>query len=225
MVGWFEIEHFQTIHSRTGVPYNSMLIFDDEDRNIQAVLDRGKKIELLVDKTVNFRQQDACGINWKSITVETKDRYWREFKKKCKWDAKSEAMIKRAWYRQAANRSSDFVSQLKKKGRKSYIKDEVWDKWTEYWKTPEAIKKLEIFSKNRRFERGGEESGLSLHTGGSISALDTNNTSIDPPNAVNQFVIPTSRSRLTNGGGLRITEDRAAQEEDQDDVSLDDDLS
>ncbi|XP_020537600.1 uncharacterized protein LOC110010191 [Jatropha curcas] len=87
-------------------------------------------------------------------------------------------MIKRAWYRQAANRSSDFVSQLKKKGRKSYIKDEVWDKWTEYWKTPEAIKKLEIFSKNRRFERGGEESGLSLHTGGSISALDTNNTSL-----------------------------------------------
>ncbi|CAN0921304.1 Magnesium-dependent phosphatase 1, partial [Linum grandiflorum] len=27
-------EHFQKIHSRTGVPFNSMLFFDDEDMNI-----------------------------------------------------------------------------------------------------------------------------------------------------------------------------------------------
>lgn len=30
-------EHFQRINRRTGVPYNSMLFFDDEDRNIGAV--------------------------------------------------------------------------------------------------------------------------------------------------------------------------------------------
>lgn len=30
-------DHFQRIHSRTGVPFNSMLFFDDENRNIQAV--------------------------------------------------------------------------------------------------------------------------------------------------------------------------------------------
>ncbi|XP_068657413.1 uncharacterized protein [Aristolochia californica] len=30
-------EHFQRIHRRTGVPLNSMLFFDDEDRNIEAV--------------------------------------------------------------------------------------------------------------------------------------------------------------------------------------------
>lgn len=30
-------DHFQRIHSRTGVPINSMLFFDDENRNIQAV--------------------------------------------------------------------------------------------------------------------------------------------------------------------------------------------
>ncbi|MED6197195.1 hypothetical protein PIB30_054408 [Stylosanthes scabra] len=31
-------DHFQRIHSRTGVPFNSMLFFDDENRNIQAVI-------------------------------------------------------------------------------------------------------------------------------------------------------------------------------------------
>lgn len=30
-------DHFQRIHMRTGVPFSSMLFFDDEDRNIQAV--------------------------------------------------------------------------------------------------------------------------------------------------------------------------------------------
>ncbi|KAI3957880.1 hypothetical protein MKW92_037236 [Papaver armeniacum] len=34
-------EHFQRIHRRTGVPFNSMLFFDDEDRNIDTVSKMG----------------------------------------------------------------------------------------------------------------------------------------------------------------------------------------
>ncbi|KAG6554127.1 hypothetical protein Mapa_004043 [Marchantia paleacea] len=34
-------DHFRKIHQKTGVPYNSMLFFDDEDRNIQAVTQMG----------------------------------------------------------------------------------------------------------------------------------------------------------------------------------------
>uniref|UniRef100_A0A1D1XHM9 Magnesium-dependent phosphatase 1 n=1 Tax=Anthurium amnicola TaxID=1678845 RepID=A0A1D1XHM9_9ARAE len=34
-------EHFQRIHQRTGVPFKSMLFFDDEDRNIEAVSNMG----------------------------------------------------------------------------------------------------------------------------------------------------------------------------------------
>ncbi|XP_019084243.1 PREDICTED: magnesium-dependent phosphatase 1 isoform X3 [Camelina sativa] len=30
-------EHFQKIHTRTGVPFTAMLFFDDEDRNIKSV--------------------------------------------------------------------------------------------------------------------------------------------------------------------------------------------
>lgn len=31
-------DHFQKIHSGTGVPYNSMLFFDDDNNNIQGVI-------------------------------------------------------------------------------------------------------------------------------------------------------------------------------------------
>jgi magnesium-dependent phosphatase 1 len=30
-------EHFQKIHRETGIPYKSMLFFDDESRNIETV--------------------------------------------------------------------------------------------------------------------------------------------------------------------------------------------
>ncbi|KAH7865013.1 hypothetical protein Vadar_001175 [Vaccinium darrowii] len=51
-------EHFQRIHRRTGVPYNSMLFFDDEDRNIEPVAKMGVT-SILVGNGVNlgaFRQ-------------------------------------------------------------------------------------------------------------------------------------------------------------------------
>ncbi|OVA10480.1 Magnesium-dependent phosphatase-1 [Macleaya cordata] len=46
-------EHFQRIHRRTGVPFNSMLFFDDEDRNIDAVSKMGVT-SILVGNGVNL---------------------------------------------------------------------------------------------------------------------------------------------------------------------------
>ncbi|XP_020220930.1 magnesium-dependent phosphatase 1 [Cajanus cajan] len=46
-------DHFQRIHSRTGVPFNSMLFFDDENRNIQAVSKMGVT-SILVDNGVHL---------------------------------------------------------------------------------------------------------------------------------------------------------------------------
>eukprot|EP00262_Sarcandra_glabra_P001899 TRINITY_DN1207_c0_g1_i2.p1 TRINITY_DN1207_c0_g1~~TRINITY_DN1207_c0_g1_i2.p1 ORF type:complete len:167 (-),score=16.15 TRINITY_DN1207_c0_g1_i2:155-655(-) len=46
-------EHFQRIHRRTRVPYNSMLFFDDEDRNIEAVSNMGVT-SILVGNGVNL---------------------------------------------------------------------------------------------------------------------------------------------------------------------------
>ncbi|EOX91940.1 Haloacid dehalogenase-like hydrolase superfamily protein isoform 1 [Theobroma cacao] len=47
-------EHFQRIHRRTGVPFSSMLFFDDEDRNIEAVSKMGVT-SIYVGNGVNFR--------------------------------------------------------------------------------------------------------------------------------------------------------------------------
>ncbi|GMN33986.1 hypothetical protein TIFTF001_004441 [Ficus carica] len=46
-------EHFQKIHRKTGVPFTSMLFFDDEDRNIQAVTKMGVT-SILVGNGVNL---------------------------------------------------------------------------------------------------------------------------------------------------------------------------
>ncbi|ONK55963.1 uncharacterized protein A4U43_C10F2740 [Asparagus officinalis] len=47
-------EHFQKIHRRTGVPFNSMLFFDDEDRNIKSVSKMGVT-SILVRKGVSLQ--------------------------------------------------------------------------------------------------------------------------------------------------------------------------
>ncbi|XP_044980277.1 magnesium-dependent phosphatase 1 isoform X1 [Hordeum vulgare subsp. vulgare] len=46
-------EHFQKIHRKTGVPYKSMLFFDDENRNIQSVSKMGVT-SVLVDNGLNL---------------------------------------------------------------------------------------------------------------------------------------------------------------------------
>ncbi|XVF17361.1 hypothetical protein REPUB_Repub10bG0114500 [Reevesia pubescens] len=47
-------EHFQRIHRRTGIPFSSMLFFDDEDRNIEAVSKMGVT-SIYVGNGVNLR--------------------------------------------------------------------------------------------------------------------------------------------------------------------------
>ncbi|KAI5324849.1 hypothetical protein L3X38_033922 [Prunus dulcis] len=46
-------EHIQRIHATTGVPFSSMLFFDDEDRNIQTVSKMGVT-SILVGNGVNL---------------------------------------------------------------------------------------------------------------------------------------------------------------------------
>ncbi|MCO5579368.1 hypothetical protein L7F22_064319 [Adiantum nelumboides] len=47
-------EHLKNIHQKTSIPYNSMLFFDDEDRNIQSVSRMGVT-SILVDDGVNIK--------------------------------------------------------------------------------------------------------------------------------------------------------------------------
>ncbi|KDP29975.1 hypothetical protein JCGZ_18742 [Jatropha curcas] len=75
-------EHFQRIHSRTGVPYNSMLFFDDEDRNIQTVSKMGVT-SILVGKGVNLGalRQGLTEFTQNVTTSEKNKQKWLKFSK------------------------------------------------------------------------------------------------------------------------------------------------
>jgi magnesium-dependent phosphatase 1 len=49
-----KVEHFQKIRQNTGIPYKSMLFFDDESRNIQSVSQLGVT-SMLVEDGVNLK--------------------------------------------------------------------------------------------------------------------------------------------------------------------------
>ncbi|KAF5448433.1 hypothetical protein F2P56_028969 [Juglans regia] len=70
-------DHFQKIHSSTGVPFDSMLFFDDENRNIQAVSKMGAT-SILVDNGVNL------GALQEGLTKFSENRKTAE-KNKQKW--------------------------------------------------------------------------------------------------------------------------------------------
>ncbi|KAK7319487.1 hypothetical protein RJT34_04208 [Clitoria ternatea] len=72
-----KIDHFQKIHSKTGVPFNSMLFFDDDDNNIQGVSKMGVT-SILVRNGVNlgaFREGLAkFSQNWNAPKNKQKRR-------------------------------------------------------------------------------------------------------------------------------------------------------
>ncbi|KAK1644299.1 hypothetical protein QYE76_062104 [Lolium multiflorum] len=64
-------EHFQKIQRKTGVPYKSMLFFDDEDRNIETISKMGVTC-VLVDNGVNL-DMFKLGLSNFATTAATAD--------------------------------------------------------------------------------------------------------------------------------------------------------
>ncbi|MED6157020.1 hypothetical protein PIB30_019504 [Stylosanthes scabra] len=77
-------DHFQRIHSRTGVPFNSMLFFDDENRNIQAVSKMGVT-SILVGNGINLgalrEGLTRFSQNW-NASQKNKQRWLDKYSKK-----------------------------------------------------------------------------------------------------------------------------------------------
>ncbi|XP_057736884.1 uncharacterized protein LOC130954165 [Arachis stenosperma] len=77
-------DHFQKIHSTTGVPFNSMLFFDDENRNIQAVSKMGVT-SILVGNGVNLgalrEGLTRFSQNW-NASQKNKQRWLDKYSKK-----------------------------------------------------------------------------------------------------------------------------------------------
>ncbi|KAL6269815.1 hypothetical protein ACE6H2_026726 [Prunus campanulata] len=71
-------DHFQRIHTRTGVPFNSMLFFDDENRNIQAVSNMGVTSILVGNGvTVGALRQGLTKYSENVNTSEKNKQKWR----------------------------------------------------------------------------------------------------------------------------------------------------
>ncbi|EEF39745.1 magnesium-dependent phosphatase 1 [Ricinus communis] len=78
-------EHFQRIHSRTGVSFNSMLFFDDEDRNIQSVSKMGVT-SILVSNGVNLGalRQGLTRFSQNVNTIQKNKQKWQKFSQNSK---------------------------------------------------------------------------------------------------------------------------------------------
>ncbi|KAL6560737.1 hypothetical protein OROGR_004296 [Orobanche gracilis] len=76
-------DHFLKIRKSTGVPYNEMLFFDDEDRNIEAVSRMGVA-SILVDDGVNLEalRNGLSKYSKNRSALEKNKQRWRDFSKK-----------------------------------------------------------------------------------------------------------------------------------------------
>ncbi|XP_057786148.1 uncharacterized protein LOC131012655 [Salvia miltiorrhiza] len=120
---------------------------------------------------------DPEGVNWKSLSPSTIDIYYDEFKKAFTWDGEvySSDVIRKTWISQARHAYKNFVHGCKviidEGSRPQFLHKDIVTKWKEYWATPEFQVKSQQASKNRRSEHAGPGTGISIHYGGSRSAI------------------------------------------------------
>ncbi|KAK1357992.1 hypothetical protein POM88_051248 [Heracleum sosnowskyi] len=115
---------------------------------------------------------EPTGYTWKTVSKDTKEFYFEEFKKWFVWKQPDNIMYK-AFFKNAAIRYKDLRSRARahwetKPELSNKIGRDVWLSWIEEWKTPECRAKSE---KKRQNRRGGVDDGdyPATHTGGSAS--------------------------------------------------------
>ncbi|KAL3538711.1 hypothetical protein ACH5RR_002077 [Cinchona calisaya] len=76
-------DHFHRINQRTGVPYNAMLFFDDENRNIEAVSKMGVT-SILVRKgvTLSSLREGLSKFSQNLASVRRNKQKWLKFSQK-----------------------------------------------------------------------------------------------------------------------------------------------
>ncbi|XP_057994922.1 uncharacterized protein LOC131175239 [Hevea brasiliensis] len=164
---------FHDVNTGTLVPSEGAVSSQDSRPSIEIEIDSlgRRRLELRNGKlsdgsrcarviTNTFKQRiDSNGVNWKAIS------------KKYFWDSSNEAVIKDAWRIKAAKRYKDMMTDLKNSRKKpSYISEETWENFEQYWNEPKVIRQSELYSRNRRGAVNAP--GPSTHTGGSITYIE-----------------------------------------------------
>jgi hypothetical protein len=95
--------------------------------------------------------------------------------KKCVWESRYDAQVKKNFHYRAQNRFSDMMSTFRRKHAKKpewfpkFIGVDIWPRLVDHWATDPTFKKRSQIGKvNRASEKGG-----CLHAGGSASAYTT----------------------------------------------------
>lgn len=93
--------------------------------------------------------------------------------KKVYWDDEiyTQNQIRKAWNLKASGRYSDMLSDIKNGGVKpKYMEEDTYKRWLEYWDSPEAQRKSDQNSKNRRSgSTSANAPAPSTHNAGSIT--------------------------------------------------------
>ncbi|KAM3239106.1 hypothetical protein P3L10_014139 [Capsicum annuum] len=83
--------------------------------------------------TLSFKSEvDPNGINWKGVSKDVKDGYFREFKKNFYWDiCICEEVVKQQWLKMIALCYKNFISNIKKYRatvQPEFVNDHMWKK-------------------------------------------------------------------------------------------------
>ncbi|KAJ6420714.1 hypothetical protein OIU84_028134 [Salix udensis] len=90
----YKTDHFQRIHTRIGIPFNSMLFFDDEDKNIQSVSKMGVT-SILVDNGVNLGalRQGLTEFSQNASRSEKNNQSWQKYSQNPNSSEKKEEIV------------------------------------------------------------------------------------------------------------------------------------
>ncbi|KAK1374060.1 hypothetical protein POM88_030253 [Heracleum sosnowskyi] len=163
--GHLACPHCAHDHDAYNLSHGGKTTWFDNHRKLEPSFDISSRNRLIF-----YERLEPTGYNWKSISEETQNFYFEEFKKYFAWK-QSDAVIYKGWLANARRKYSEFVSVARSNWERYNRRDnrislDVYLSWVEFWRTENFQKKSSIQKSNRH---SGVDGRPSTHTSGSAS--------------------------------------------------------